>query len=85
MRSSDQQLAIKSDELRKEQASLAQALDLSNEQAKEVAELSKRLDAAEQEYLRVSTLYRDAKKQGSELQKELKALLPKSPNAFRAG
>lgn len=75
LKASDQKMAHHHDALCKEQEALNQALNLSDEQAKEIAELSRKLDAAEQEYLRITTLYQDAKKQGSQLQKELKGML----------
>ncbi len=75
LKAADQKMAHHQEELRKEQQTLNQALTLSDEQAKEIAELSRRLDAAEQEYLRVTNLYQEAKRQGSQLQKELKGML----------
>lgn len=75
LKSGEQKVLHYQDEVRSEQNALSQALSLTDEQAKEIAELSRKLDAAEQEYLRVSTLYQEAKKQGTQLQKELKALL----------
>lgn len=74
LNAAEQKASRHQDELQKEQQSLNQALTLSDEQAKEISELSRKLDAAEQEYLRVMGLYQDAKKQGTQLQKELKKI-----------
>lgn len=51
----------------------AWAVELSNEQAKEIAALSQQLDASQREYLRVSALYQETKKQNELLEKKLKA------------
>lgn len=75
LKAADQKASQHQEELRKEQQMLNQALTLSDEQAKEISELSRKLHAAEQEYLRVTNLYHEAKKQGGQLQKELKGML----------
>jgi molecular chaperone GrpE (heat shock protein) len=50
----------------------AWVVELSNEQAKEIADLSQQLDISQREYLRVSALYQDMKKENEKLQKSLK-------------
>ncbi len=74
VKASEAQVSYDPEALRKEQESLARALELSDEQAKEITELSRKLDTAEQEYVRVNNLYHEVKKQNAQLQKELKAI-----------
>ena len=50
----------------------AWVVELSNEQAKEIADLSQQLDISQREYLRVSALYQETKKENEQLQKALK-------------